>query len=461
MGFKILRLKYDLIIRHRRQRPAQLTDLLVIRQMFRLNYILKIPEETTKYDETNKIIIKDNVDKKKYLNTMKFYLKMRYYINLSSEQIDQWLKMNFNTNQDGGVRMIRKHRGGMSLPLDYFNIQENQSELEIVYPSMESIIKMGYSPNIIIYSSDKPYLYEGEQFTNKYCFFEPTIIKKKHNNNLRVATFNVHNFITRCNQGVAPIFETGLNPFENPRDINRFIEFFKKIDADILCLQELVPINKEFIKKDITDLDYIRKNFNFKYLNELMETIGYKYRVIGSTQQGNFLKTEKNNYYYLANGIYSKIKFKNNVVYNYNFLNRNIISIDLLWNNKNISLFNTHWEYYNSPAIKLKGNHLIFQSELLYDLSKNKTDNIIICGDFNINIYQKGIGKRYSNWEQKTRQYRSNFNNTNNTNISTNFSQMEQTDFILLNKNSNIKTTYSHTVKTDISDHYCVITDFV
>ena len=91
-------------------------------------------------------------------------------------------------------------------------------------------------------------------------------------------------------------------------------------------------------------------------------------------------------------------------------------------------------------------------------MSKNKTDNIIICGDFNINIYEKGISKRYNNWEQKTRQYRSNFNNTN---ISTNFSQMEQTDFILLNKNSNIKTTYSHTVKTNISDHYCVITDFI
>lgn len=51
MGFKIIRLKYDLILRFKRYRPAQFTDLLVIRQMFNFGYKLKIPEKNITFNE--------------------------------------------------------------------------------------------------------------------------------------------------------------------------------------------------------------------------------------------------------------------------------------------------------------------------------------------------------------------------------------------------------------------------
>ena len=73
-------------------------------------------------------------------------------------------------------------------------------------------------------------------------------------------SFNLHNFVSRCNQGVAPIFGNILNPFEKSKDINKFIDIFKLVEADILCLQELVPITKNDINENITDLEYIQKN---------------------------------------------------------------------------------------------------------------------------------------------------------------------------------------------------------
>ena len=42
----------------------------------------------------------------------------------------------------------------------------------------------------------------------------------------------------------------------------------------------------------------------------------------------------------------------------------------------------------------------------------------------------------------------------------TNFSQNEQTDFILINKSSMIKPKFSNIVETNISDHYLVLSDF-
>ena len=56
---------------------------------------------------------------------------------------------------------------------------------------------------------------------------------------------------------------------------------------------------------------------------------------------------------------------------------------------------------------------------------------------------------------------RDNFISTNKSQIATNFSQLEQTDFILLSKKSNIKSIFSTIVKTDISDHYAILTDFI
>jgi len=100
MGFKIIRLKYDLQLRFKRGRPAQLTDLLIVRQMFNFKYKLKIPEITTEYNEKKGTDIISPVNKEKYLDTMKYYLKTRYYINLKTEEIEQWLLLDYEQTDD-------------------------------------------------------------------------------------------------------------------------------------------------------------------------------------------------------------------------------------------------------------------------------------------------------------------------------------------------------------------------
>jgi len=456
MGIKILRLKYDIKIRFLRQRPAQFTDLLIIRQMFMLNYKLKVPETTKKYNGETKTTDIISVNKDKYINTIKNYLKVRYSIDLTAEQVRKWIEMTYTKDDkyfiDGGATDNK-----------YIDSLKNIAEDDIIYPTMDEIIKMKYAPNIVIYSSDKPYLYPGESFQDVNCHDNPTIVRKKDNPRikLRIATLNVHNFISRCNQGIAPLFGTALNPFEQPRDINKFINLFKSLDVDVLCLQELVPICKDKIEEDITDLEIIKKTFNFKYLNELMENIGFKYRAIGGTQNGNFLKAENNDYYFLANGIYSKIKFESTNIYGYTFLNRNIINVTVKWNNKSVNIYNIHWAFSNNKSLKINENPLIQQSDSLFNLFKDNLNNVVLCGDFNINMFRKGHSPRYLNWDEKTKDYRNNFISTNRTNIPTNFSQLEQTDFILLSKQATIRTIFSLIVKTNISDHYCVLTEFM
>ena len=444
MGFKFLRLKCDIFTRFKRGRPAQITDLLILRQALNLNYQLSIPKETKVYDENKKMDIIKKVDENDFLKTIKFYLQKRYYINISTENIKDWINNNI--------------KGGSNYSLIKL---ENMSSNKYIYPSIDELIKMKYNTNVTIYSSDKPYLYEGEDYTyyiSKYfCKVDDNI--KEPNDNLRIMTFNLHNMISRCNQGISPIFGNNLNPFQKSRDIKRFINFFKKSGADILCLQEIVPISKESIDKDISDYEYIRNNFNFEYLNSLMEDIGYKYNVISSCQNGYFIKDEHRNYYYLGNAIYSKHPLINSQVYQYNFLNRNFIVSTVKYKNKLFNIVNVHWEYFKDE------DKLIYQTDLLINKLKElyNLKNIILCGDFNINLLIKRDGKRYIDWDKRTF-----FINKNNGSFysafkiskATNFSQGDTTDYILVSKNNILKCVNSNIIQTDISDHYAVYADF-
>jgi endonuclease/exonuclease/phosphatase family metal-dependent hydrolase len=200
-----------------------------------------------------------------------------------------------------------------------------------------------------------------------------------------------------------------------------------------------------------------------------MEALGYKYKIVSSTQIGKFYDIEKRDYYYLANGIYSKIELEEEEIYGFKYLNRNIIKATITYNNQRIQIFNTHLEYFETPNKFLtdqgiKENHLIQQyNDLagLLEFHKNINPNIIVCGDYNLNLYNKNEGFRYRMWAEKTKYIRDNFNNVNRSQIKTNFSQDDQTDFIFYNKNANIKTIYSFTIFTNISDHYLLFADFI
>jgi endonuclease/exonuclease/phosphatase family metal-dependent hydrolase len=443
MGMKFLRLKCDIFTRTKRGRPAQITDLLILRQSLNLQYQISIPKETKTYDEAKKMDIIKKVDENDFLKTIKFYLNKRYFIDISVENIRKWIN---NDLVGGGNELIK---------------MEDVSDKKYVYPTMEELIKMGFTPNVTIYSNSKPYLFEGEDFPyliSKYFCKSDKIIHSS-NNTLRIMTFNIHNMITRCNQGISPIFGNNLNPFEKSRDIKRFIKFFEKSHADILCLQEVVPITNIDIDKDIKDYEYIRNNFNFEYFNELMAKIGYKYKIISSTMNGYFIKEERRHYYFLGNAIYSKYPLVNSQIYQYNFLNRNFITTTVKYNKKEFNLVNVHWEYFKDD------DKLILQTDLLINKLKElyNLKNIILCGDFNINLLIKRNGKRYIDWEKRTGfvKHYGPFNSVYKKSLATNFSQGDTTDYILMSKQNILKCVYSNIIQTDISDHYAVYADFV
>ena len=59
--------------------------------------------------------------------------------------------------------------------------------------------------------------------------------------------------------------------------------------------------------------------------------------------------------------------------------------------------------------------------------------NQLNVGDFNINLFKMGTGPRYNNWNTKVKYLHSEFVNSSKLSFPTNFSQIEQTDFVLIN----------------------------
>jgi len=130
MGIKVLRLNYDLIFRFRRGRPAQITDLLVVRHMYNLNYDIKIPKSTTIYNTEKNTTISTPINEKRFIDTIRHYLSKRYYISLSSKQVYEWIYRKYqNNHQDGGNNIFTK--------------QKNIANKSKVYPSQKKLIKMG------------------------------------------------------------------------------------------------------------------------------------------------------------------------------------------------------------------------------------------------------------------------------------------------------------------------------
>lgn len=445
LGIKILRLKYNIILKSNKYNSLQITDLLILKQYYNLKYKL--------------------IYKYIYIDDIQKYLKKYYFITISKNNIKNWLDNKIYINYkdleilENSQSYISENNFKQVLNIKYnknYTIDKDISNDKYIYPSKNDLIKMNYKTNIIIYNSYKPYLYPGEvYYPNKYCLSNYNI--KNHNsNNLRIMTFNVHNFITRCNQGINPVFDHAINPFTKPRDIYRFIDFFKIINADVICLQEVVPILPKDIIKDITDYDFIRNNFNYHFLNKLMKQIGYEYKIISSTQKGYYNNNDK--YYFLSNAIYSKIILEEPTIYQMNFLDRNFISCQITFNNKQYNIINCHMEYKYLP--KYNFDPILLQFNILENIIKDKFkyNNVILTGDLNINIYK--FSKQYKNWNEKVNFIHSNFINTDNKSIITNFHQNNTTDYILLSKKSSINLIYNKTIQTYLSDHYPIISDF-
>ncbi len=89
MGIKILDIKYDLMKRVDRARPASIADLVVIRLLYPklLSNELYLPLVTTQYNENSKKNVSENVIPMKIISTVGYYLKIRYNIILSQNML--------------------------------------------------------------------------------------------------------------------------------------------------------------------------------------------------------------------------------------------------------------------------------------------------------------------------------------------------------------------------------------
>jgi hypothetical protein len=387
MGIKFIKLKYEIILRSARSRPAQLTDLLVINKMFNLSYKIEIPEKIKHFNREKQETEITIINSKDYKKTMQHYLKTRYYIDLTIDQLEEWLK-----STEKNIKKFNVITGG-SLDL-------NISNDNIVFLSPDELVKLNKNPIYTIYSDDKPYLYEGEDWGIKetnFCFRK---LSKIHNKKgLRVFFYDVHNFVTRCNQGIAPIFGEPLNIFQKGRNIDKFLELFKTIDADIISLQNIFPISKEDINKDLTSFTQIKK-LNFEYLNKRMKELGYEYCIISQT-----LNNKSFDYRPIFNAIYSKIKFISENIKD------NVIGVEIEYKTR-LWILNNYNDKFNY-------------------------DNMIITG--------KNIKK---------------FSNTLNIVMSTNFHTNQMDDKIVY-KSETIKPIYSLIITSNLSDHFGILSDFI
>ena len=184
--------------------------------------------------------------------------------------------------------------------LDFVVPLENDIHKEIVYPSPEEIKKIGYKEYHTMFKNNIPYLYNQEDLKCNIHHSHKKYganFKLEEMNGLKIMTWNVHNWVQICMSDK----KEGVK-----RKVEDFVKFIDKYKPDILCLQEVVPKNKETINKNIQEFNDLKK-LNFKYILQLFESYGYKYNIIGNSNIDSTFEDNNINYFYLANAIFSKI----------------------------------------------------------------------------------------------------------------------------------------------------------
>jgi len=330
----------------------------------------------------------------------------------------------------------------------------NQSNSNTIIPNPNKIKNIGFTePNFNILSnySKKAYSYEANgkfSHINKILKNDTIFVPEHEPKTIRIASYNVHNWITL------------QKDYPKKRNINNFIQFFKVLNADIICLQEVVPIFNYEIKNN-TKYSSI-KDYNFKYLIKLMKDIGYNHHAIINNISDNTYHTEKNNNYYtLGNAIFSKINFEKEIIQLTG--NRSAIVAHFNENDFDFIIINTHLEYTNKFFDKNKLKKEFNKNDIrniqvsqLLELQKiyqekYKTNNIFLCGDLNDHFKSKILKDIFKEFISLK------------INQKTNLNQNNTTDFILPSKNTlkNIFIYDYDAIPARLSDHFPILLDFI
>lgn len=339
------------------------------------------------------------------------------------------------------------------LSLNHLVIGKDQSNSKKVYPQKSELNNLNYTSYCDILSIYNPKVHSFEGDRSPYATYCDNNIFFIRNikDSFRVMSYNVHNFVNIC-----PKYET-------KKDITPFIDLIEHVNSDIVCLQEVVPINSissniDLQGKNITE--DIKNDLNFKKLSDKMESIGYNYNyIIDSNLSYNYNTDESFTCYFpLANTIFSKLELHNIISY---ILpgSRSLIISHIVFNNLKILIINTHLEYSNNKKDvnklkKLFNNEKIVNIQIKYlmkliniEKDKRNVDNIILCGDLN-------------NVESKfTLNLKTMFNEGFDGTYTSKFGE-KKIDYILLDNSKNLDIVNQDTIKASYSDHLPIYADF-
>ena len=281
----------------------------------------------------------------------------------------------------------------------------NESELNNVYINEKDFKKYNIKSFCKLLSYDKRKTHELEENRMISKCENNIIYFNNFKNSFRIMSYNVHNFINLCDN---------INP---PKNFLSFHKLIEKVNSNIVCLQEVVPINEKNIEKNLNMNELKNYKLNYKYIVKKMKEIGYKYSfIIDSNKSYNIKITNKDSfknfikcYYPLGNAIFSKVKL--NKVKGYILPgSRSLIICDFIYNKKKILLINCHLEYSNKYKninyLKEKYNEVkvkelqykYFMKILKYEKKNRNINSVILCGDLNENINNIKLFKEYFNF---------------------------------------------------------------
>lgn len=332
-------------------------------------------------------------------------------------------------------------------------IISNQSNEDDIIPNREKLKRHGFEKidfDILPNNSRKAYEIESENKylpIDKYFSSNDTIyIPNLYDGVIRIATYNVHNWVTIYDE---------YNP---KRNIDNFKKFFKVLNADIICLQEVAPL-LDYELKEKKKLSEVN-GYNFKIIVKKMKEIGYNYSAIANNVIDDTFYQKNTNYYILANAIFSRIPFEKEI---FHIVGNRSVTIGYFKTKRfNFIVVNTHIEYakkhFNIDRLRNFGSddiRIIQVNEILelcsYAIEKYNTENIFLIGDFNDNHQSKrlvNIFKRFVSLKLPK---------------ITNIFSKSTIDFICPNKATmkNIFIFNYDTIEAKLSDHLPVYLDMI
>lgn len=342
-------------------------------------------------------------------------------------------------------------------------IRKNK-ELDVsdIYPTPEELKEWGFKGLQPINAYDRDILYEHEypasrlERLKKECV-DPIFanVSSSIQGVLRVCTFNVHNFLNICHKE------------KIKKQFDSYFSFFQKLDATILCLQEVVPLHTPPLEKDAHTREEITKA-SFQPLIEQMKSLGYTYYLLGDAMRGTNVFPEQK-YYVLCNAIFSKLPFLRQSIYRLPG-NRNFLSVGVEYEKKEYLVINTHLDVHNTVVQGKEVGLAEIQAKILQQYIQSYRNqyavtNVLLCGDLNRPYELKGTLriKRSKDIERifaplypllQEPRYQEEY-------LFTNLSIQTQTDYILVSKDFSDTIMDYYVIPYFISDHHPLVLEIL